>query len=119
MLMRVHRAITVAMALVPLLVSGQAAGSIAGVVVDQSNARIPGAIVTVEGRMPIVVNADENGRFALHDVSPGRYRMRLERPGFRAKEMEIQVEDGKETSLGEVTLEVAPAPRCVGSMERL
>jgi hypothetical protein len=60
--------------------------ALAGSVVDQANAVVPGAIITVSGLATGLSRAavtDANGTFAVRALPPGQYRIRVELAGFR------------------------------------
>src|ERR1019366_3118069 len=83
-----------------------ASGSVTGTVVDLTGLDIPGVLVTIESPMPMAgAIADSTGRFVIDGIPPGTYTLRIQAAGFFAKEFEVQIEDGKETSEGRVTLE--------------
>jgi hypothetical protein len=97
--------------------SGQvASGRISGTVVDKTNLGIPGVLVTIERPMPMAgAVADAAGRFVIAGVPPGMYTLRIQAAGFLAKELEVQIEDAKEISLGRLTLDVPVPPPCLES----
>jgi outer membrane receptor protein involved in Fe transport len=69
--------------------AGQAVyGSIAGSVVDSSGGGVAGATVTVEslerGTLD-TVTSNESGYYSTHGLVPGRYKLKAERAGFRAR----------------------------------
>ena len=84
-----------------LLLAGQAGpvaaqasatgGALTGIVLDQTEAVLPGTSVTVVEvgtNLARIVSADQNGRFAVLALAPGSYRLRAERPGFKVYVME-------------------------------
>ncbi|MCL6507399.1 MAG: carboxypeptidase-like regulatory domain-containing protein, partial [Bryobacteraceae bacterium] len=61
-------------------------GSIVGTVTDQSDAVVPQATVTITSRetgMSRETKTDPAGRYALVNVLPGTYQLRISAPGFR------------------------------------
>ncbi|MCC6163880.1 MAG: TonB-dependent receptor [Acidobacteria bacterium] len=80
-------ALAAALALVPASASAQALyGTIAGTVVDDSGAAIPGATVTVVNQgTGLEVNAvtDETGSYAIRNLQPGTYTLRASLQGFK------------------------------------
>jgi len=90
------------------------AGSIAGTVVDQNGAAIPGAKITVNGptvERTAVVN--DQGRFEITGLLPGNYKVAGEQSGFKKTIVsDVTVFVGKAANVqvklepGEVTAEV-------------
>jgi hypothetical protein len=90
-------------------------GSITGTVVDLTGLGIPGVLVTIESPMPMAgAVGDATGRFVIDGVPTATYTLRIQQAGFSPKELAVQIEAGKETSLGRVGLEVAPRLPCLG-----
>jgi hypothetical protein len=62
-------------------------GGLGGVVTDSTGAVIPGAKVTISGdadnREAVT---DENGRFTVTGLTPGQYKVKVEKEGFSATE---------------------------------
>src|SRR5258705_13950185 len=59
-------------------------GKIAGMVLDENEARIVNAGITVtNGRSTYHIKSDDTGEFSLN-VPPGDYRMKISAAGFRA-----------------------------------
>lgn len=87
---------------------GPPAGSIAGVVRDASNSNpIPNALIQLDDGRGSLTN--ENGRFILLNVPPGRYSLTVTGLGWDPKEVTgIVVEDG-----GAATVEVALVRRVI------
>ena len=115
-----RRGLVAFMALATPTAFGQAAlGRVTGTVVDELNRAIPGAVVTIEGPMPTAgASADVTGRFVLGGVPPGTYTLRIQVTGFKTRDTVVDVADGKETSMGRISLAVAPVGVCVGKFER-
>src|SRR5262245_51782189 len=62
-------------------------GSISGFVTDDTNAALPGAVVTVrqtETDQKRVIVTDTSGRYRAEALSPGKYEVSVELPGFRS-----------------------------------
>ncbi len=76
-------------ALTPSLL-GQAFTSLTGVVIDPSNAVVPGATVTIvnaeTGAQRVTVSNGE-GRYSFPQVLPGRYNLTAKMPGFNSVEV--------------------------------
>jgi hypothetical protein len=75
----------------------QSPGSITGTVVDMEGAVIANATVTIVGPVSLGTKSREMGEFVLGGLAPGAYTLRVEEPGFRTKDLEVQVEAGRET----------------------
>src|SRR5436309_986316 len=61
-------------------------GSLAGFVTDETGAALPGATVTVqqvETDQKRVIVTDAAGRYRAQQLSPGKYTVTVELPGFR------------------------------------
>ena len=58
------------------------AGSIQGVVQDEKNDPVAGAVVTAVGANTTIAVTDQNGRFELHTLPPGPYLVRAHLTGF-------------------------------------
>ena len=77
-----------AIALAALLIStiacwAQNTGTIRGVVTDPSAAVVPGAMVVAAGNgITRSVRADNQGRYNVLNVPPGKYNLRVEAKGF-------------------------------------
>lgn len=107
------RWVCVLMLAVTSAVAQDGSGSVSGTVVDVTSAGIPGALITIESPMPMAgAVADSIGRFVIHGIPPGTYSLVIQVAGFLQREFEVQIEDGKETSEGRVTLEIVPPPPC-------
>ena len=80
-------ALAAAVALLPAQVSAQALyGNIAGTVLDDSGAAIPGATVTVTNEangLQISGVTDESGAYAIRNLQPGTYTVRASLQGFK------------------------------------
>src|SRR5262245_12207560 len=60
------------------------AGSIEGIVQDETGAPVAGALVSAVGATPKVAVTDRSGRFELRTLSPGPYLVRAHLSGFSA-----------------------------------
>jgi hypothetical protein len=103
--------------------SAQAASTIAGRLLDAGTGLpIAGAVVTletawtgllIEPRAPVVLTSarslvtGESGIYRFAEVTPGRYRLRFERLGYRGTTLEVEVRRPVEASLS-VGLELEP-----------
>src|SRR5437773_2709405 len=65
-------------------VAAIAAGSIEGVVQDETGAPVKGALVSAVGATPKIAVTDRSGRFELRTLSPGPYLVRAHLSGFTA-----------------------------------
>ena len=78
------------------------AGSIAGNVVSSDLFVVSGANVTLTSATGKTLTAisDQDGKFALSDVPPGTYALRVVKPGFQTYELkDVVVRAGNESSL--------------------
>lgn len=98
---------------------GQAAsGSVSGTVVDVTNAGIPGVLVTVESPMPMAGSeTDPSGKFTIAGVPPGNYTLRLQVAGFRPRKIDVQIGEGRVTSIGSLTMDIVPPLPCIGAFK--
>lgn len=63
-------------------------GNLAGVVLDPTGAVIPGAKVTISGPIGTYeTQTNEEGRFQVSLLTPGFYRVKIEKEGFKAAEI--------------------------------
>jgi hypothetical protein len=77
-------------------------GTIAGTVQDNSNAVVPGAVITVSNGAGITLSAasDEKGEFVIAALPPGTYSVTIAAPGFKDfKATGIAVTAGQTTRL--------------------
>jgi len=84
----------------------QTRGSIGGQVTDNNGAGIPGANVKVTGpSIDRTVTANDGGIYAVENLPPGNYKVRVESAGFKSAEAaDVVVFVGK-TSTTNITLE--------------
>jgi hypothetical protein len=85
--------------------------NISGTVVDATGATVPGAAVQIsdiaKGDETVrEVTTDESGRFQAINLQPGRYRIRIEKAGFRKIELTTTLDVNAKVDLGQVSLEV-------------
>src|SRR3954471_6077687 len=76
-------------------------GNLAGVVVDNSGAVVPGSKVTLTGPTGTrTVNSNPQGQFLFPLLSPGFYGLKVERQGFKSADIKaIEVVTGKTSNL--------------------
>lgn len=90
-------------------------GSIQGTVVDQSNADVAGAKVTITqestGRV-ITTTTTAVGTYASGALTPGNYVVRVEAPGFKVTELPLVVQVGV-TATGNMKLEIGNVTQVV------
>jgi hypothetical protein len=65
-----------------------AAAGVTGVVVDEHDSPLPGAMVAVLGATTAMTVTDASGRFALQELPPGEYSVRAHLVGFAASPRE-------------------------------
>jgi hypothetical protein len=83
-------------------------GSIQGTVTDQSNAVVPGAIITIKSRttgQTATVKTSSAGTYNSGGLPVGEYQVRVQAKGFATAQLTIQVEIAV-TASGNVKLEV-------------
>src|SRR5471030_1622800 len=71
-------------------IAAQQNATVQGTVVDESQAAIPGATVTVteiSTGIQTVAVAEADGRYRFDNVKPGLYKLRIEPSGFATTEM--------------------------------
>ena len=86
-------------------------GTIRGRVVDQKDAPIADATVSLEGPTPTTANTDAEGRFEVTGMG-GKYSVRVEKEGYLAKAKTIEVTGG-ETFSTDILLTDRPATELV------
>lgn len=97
-----------AVALLPLTVSAQlvSRGSIQGTVLDSTGAVVPGAKITITSSFGSrEATTNEQGEFLFLALEPGKYTVRVEKPGFKiaeAKDVNVRL---NERANATVTLE--------------
>ncbi len=104
--------------LLPALASGQGetTSAIAGVVLDQSKAGVPDAVVTVrntENGLKRSVKTDPAGRFTFPQLQPGVYRVSVEADGFATQQQDSVTAGLGQTQTVNFTLVVAAAKQDV------
>jgi hypothetical protein len=88
-------------------------GRITGTVVDGGNFLLPNATASIVSPTPVEIKTDEYGEFVITRLSPRVYKVRIQKPGFAVKDLDVSVEADSEASLDHVVLEVK-LPPCVG-----
>jgi hypothetical protein len=84
-------------------------GTLSGRVVDATRAPVPEVVVTavhLETNAPLVTATDPDGAFRFTRVTPGRYRLTIEKPGFRQHIRDDVVVAVNEQVLVEAALEI-------------
>lgn len=94
---------------------GQAGlGSITGVVVDASEARVPGATVKalqLSTNSERVSTTNEAGLFVLPSLVASRYTLAISAPGFKEKKLEnLELNAFQNMSLGNIVMELGSGP---------
>ncbi|HSL20398.1 MAG TPA: TonB-dependent receptor [Vicinamibacterales bacterium] len=76
-------------------------GALRGAVIDPDGRPVPGAEVLVTARAAVVARAttDESGAFAVTDLPPDRYEIRVARDGFRAEPVALDLAVGDSRTL--------------------
>lgn len=91
----------------PLTMFAQGAGTITGVVTDQSKTAAVGAQVTVTGTSYSAL-AGLDGRYRISAVAPGTYELSVKRIGQKAQTISGVVVRANEETKADITLESAP-----------
>ncbi|MGE5646901.1 MAG: TonB-dependent siderophore receptor [Acidobacteriota bacterium] len=71
---------------------------VAGTVVDETKAVIPGALVKLERESPravLTATTDERGEFAFPNAGAGAWRITVEKPGFETARQRVRAEAGE------------------------
>ncbi|MFL5575513.1 MAG: TonB-dependent receptor [Gemmatimonadaceae bacterium] len=104
---KIRTLLVAALALLPAALPAQAAvGRIAGTVTDPAHAPLASAQVSISGTRQGAVT-DAQGRFAIYNVAPGTYELRVQRIGQKPMMVPgVAVRAGEETTI-DVTLERA------------
>ncbi len=93
------------------LVRGFPAGSIEGVVLDDRQSPVAGAMVSVVGRTTAAASTDRDGRYTLRALPYGPYILSVHSRGyFRSRGRTVQLTSAK-VSLPEIQLSRANAPK--------
>src|ERR1700729_1043975 len=77
----------------PLLAQSQ---NIGGTVIDPSGAVVPDAAITIEdsvkGGVARQTTTNQQGQFQAISIEPGRYLIRIEKPGFKKAQLPITLD---------------------------
>jgi carboxypeptidase family protein len=95
-----------------LIAQAPGTGAIAGSVSDQSGAVVSGAhisVVSEETNLSRVARTTADGLFSVALLSPGKYSVIVEEPGFKQKIMQSVPVVTSETAVVDVRLEVGAA----------
>jgi hypothetical protein len=88
---------------------GTAAGVITGTITDSSGASVPGATVTATNDASGLVRSvttNESGRYTIVGLSPGKYTVRADAPGFKSSiSLNVLVNTGRTTNV-DLNLEI-------------
>ncbi|HTV56101.1 MAG TPA: carboxypeptidase-like regulatory domain-containing protein [Terriglobia bacterium] len=99
-----------------LRAQGETTSAIAGQVIDPAHAAIPGASVTIwskETGSTRVVKTDERGQFAIPQLKPGLYTVRVEAAGFQPQVNQSVFAGLGQTQTVNFTLKIASAKQNV------
>ena len=90
----------------PAIASAQrTTGTISGTVVDRADAVLPGALVELPAQ-GISSSTNSQGEFAIGDLAPGEYTVKISYVGFQAFSANVAVMPGKDSKV-QATLKVA------------
>lgn len=95
--------------------SSEAGSGISGTVMDPAGAVVPGASVQVrqlKGTLKNNARTDANGEFKFAGLPAGLYELRVEMPGFRVTEQQVDVR-GQEIAAVRPTLQVGASAESV------
>jgi hypothetical protein len=84
-------------------------GTLSGRVVDSSGAAVPNAVITATDtatNAPLITTTGSDGSFQFTRVSPGGYRLTIEKPGFRQQVRDAVIVTVNEQVLLEAVLEI-------------
>ncbi len=83
---------------------------ISGTVVDQSGAVIAGAKVSIvdaaKGSLAREATTDEQGRFMALNIQPGKFKISVEKAGFKKAEVDVQLEVNTKLDVGQIKMNV-------------
>jgi hypothetical protein len=94
-------------------------GTITGVIHDSSGAIVPGAKISIENqatKVTLTAVSNETGEYTVPSLSPGTYRVRVNKDGFRAFEVAGLTLDASQTVRADANLEVGTANQTVEVM---
>jgi len=98
------------------LLQAQYRGSIQGVVTDQQGAVVPGATITLvdtETNRTMTATSDGSGLYNFNGLPPGKFKLTVERTGFKKKEVENFGIVPEQSNALNVQLEVGQASESV------
>ncbi|MBV9674966.1 MAG: carboxypeptidase regulatory-like domain-containing protein, partial [Acidobacteriaceae bacterium] len=83
---------------------------VSGSVVDTSGSAVPGATVNItdlaKGEITRQTSTDNAGRFQAIDIQPGKYRVTIEKPGFKKAEINLTVDVNQKVDMGQIQMDV-------------
>ncbi len=88
--------------------------SVAGRVVDTDGAKLSGVLATLRsldagaGGAAARRPTNEEGQFQIDDIPAGHYALLLAAPGYRAQQLQVELDAGRRRQVADVTLEPAP-----------
>jgi hypothetical protein len=94
---------------------GQTLGEISGTIVDPSGAGVPNSVVTLTSTATNAVRAEqtnEQGLYTFPSVPPGTYTVKVEHPGFKTTNSNVEVEVQQSVRL-DLTLQVGQVSESV------
>ena len=101
--------------LLPPNLAAQQNATVLGIVVDESQAVLPGTSITateISTGVQSLAIAEADGRFRFSNMAPGRYKLRIELAGFATTEInDIELLVGQSVTVPRVALKVASCRR--------
>jgi hypothetical protein len=102
---------------VPARLAAQQNATVQGIVVDESQAALPGATVAateISTGVQSVAVAQRDGQYRFDNIAPGRYRLRIELAGFATTDItDVELLVGQNVSVPRVMMKVATVQETV------
>lgn len=92
-----------------------APGALAGVVLDERGAPVPGVVVSVLGATTTVAVTDKSGKFDFGTLAPGPYLVRAHLPGYVAPRAHLVQVNSSARSASSITIRREGAPQVLAA----